>query len=436
MTDVVTPRRRRRFWTYILFLMLTVVFVLAGAAWYMTTDSFQSLMLRRIVAELERITGGQVEIQSLHTVPFRLQVEMRGLTIHGREPAGEVPYVQVDSLSARVKIISLLETQFGFDFVILDRPVVHIAVYPDGSTNQPQPHLAQSGGETPVERLFALSIESFQVRHGDLLLADQKMPLDFTLHDVAADMSYSLLHRRYEANVLLGKGDTSLFGYRPVAWTAEIHFNLARDSAEVKSFQMTSGRSRLAASGRIANFRQPRIEGDYDATLDLVEAAAIVRRPEVRRGIARAAGHGSWSVQDFASAGQITLKDFDWRTLPVGLHDVNVDTRFALDQKHLSLSQIQARVFGGSVTGDADFTGSGWLDALTSNTPKKSAKAGLQEEPKGSAKLRLRDLKASEIAGAFFPPGSAHSTASTSLLRPAEPWKLVGEAHPATPKLP
>lgn len=401
MSDVVTPPRRRRFRSYILFCFLTLVVVLTGAAWYMTTDSFQSLMLRRIVAELERITGGRVELESLHTVPFRLQVEMRGLTIHGREPAGEVPYVHVDSLSARVKIISLLETQFGFDFVILDRPVVHIAVYPDGSTNQPQPHLAQSTGQTPVERLFALSIESFQVRHGELLLADQKMPLDFTLHDVAADMSYSLLRRHYEVNVLLGKGDTSWDGYRPVAWTAEAHFNLERQSAEVKSFKMTSGRSRLEASGWIRNFHEPRIEGNYDATLDLAEAAAVLRRPEARRGFARASGHGSWSAQDFASAGQLTLKDFDWRTLPVGLHDVNVDTRFAFDQKHISLSQIQARVFGGSVNGEADFAGPGWMEALTSSAPKRTAKAGAQEEPRGTAKLRLKDLKASEIAGAF-----------------------------------
>ena len=209
-------------------------------------------------------------------------------------------------------------------------------------------------------------------------------------------MTRSLLRRRYETNILLGKVDTVYQGYRPVAWTAEAHLNLAQNYVEVKSLSVTSGRSRFGGSGHIRDLRQPMIEGDYDLTLDLAEAAAIAHRRDLRQGILHTTGHGSWSARDFSANGQITLKGLDWRALPVGLHDVTVDTRFSVDPQHVSLSQIQAQIFGGSVAGDADV--SGWQEALAGG---KLAPTKNKGEPQGRVRMRLKDLKANEVAAAF-----------------------------------
>src|ERR1700732_4077996 len=73
---------------------------------YLNTDSFQSLVRRRLVAEIERITGGRAEIASIHTIPFRLQAEVRGITVHGSESATEVPLAHVDHIVARLKMSS------------------------------------------------------------------------------------------------------------------------------------------------------------------------------------------------------------------------------------------------------------------------------------------------------------------------------------------
>src|SRR3954466_5314081 len=56
--------------------------------WYVTTDSFQQMARNRVVAGLERATGGKVELGTFHAVPLRRQVEVRDLTIHGKEAAG------------------------------------------------------------------------------------------------------------------------------------------------------------------------------------------------------------------------------------------------------------------------------------------------------------------------------------------------------------
>jgi translocation and assembly module TamB len=395
MTETGAQPRRRKFWKYLLFATVASALALAGLAWYTTTDSFQALVHRRVVSDLERITGGRVDLGGFHTSPFRLRVEVENLTIHGREPAGDVPYAHVGRLIAEIHVISLLETQFGFNSVVLDHPIVHIIAYPDGTTNQPQPRLPQTSDKTALQELFALSISRLEVRHGELLWADQRIPLDFIVSDVSADMNYSLLRRRFYTNVLLGKVDTTYNGYRPVAWTAEAHFALGRNNAEITSLKATSGRSLIRGSGRISDFRQPRIEADYDVTLDLAEAAAIARRHEVRQGVLQASGRGSWSSGDFSSAGKIFLYDFEYRDRAVGLRKSSLNAQFTADPHRLSLSQIQAKLLGGSVSGDAEIAQ--WLNSASTIKPTKGKRP---EERRGTIHLRMRELSAAEIAAA------------------------------------
>ena len=77
--------RRRRIWRYLLWSALAGVLLFAGLAWYATTSSFQAMVRRRLIAELETITGGRVELGSFHTSPFRFRVEVRDLTVHGSQ---------------------------------------------------------------------------------------------------------------------------------------------------------------------------------------------------------------------------------------------------------------------------------------------------------------------------------------------------------------
>jgi translocation and assembly module TamB len=409
MTESGPKPRLPKLWKYFLLVILVGLLVLAGLAWYTTTDSFQAAVRRRLVSELERITGGGVELGEVHTTPFRLRAEIRDLTIHGREAPGEVPYAHVGRLLAELKIVSLLETEFGFNSVVLEHPVIHIATYPDGSTNQPQPELLRAAGRTPIEELLALSIESLELRKGEFVWDEHRIPLDFVAHDVSADMTYSLLQKKYDGKLLLGKADANFDGYRPVAWTAEAHFSLAQTSLEVKSLTATSGRSRLQASGRIDDFHNPKIIANYQASIDLAEAAALARRPEVRRGILQLEGEGAWSATGFSTSGNLLAKAVDWREPPLGLQGASLNARFFLDQHRLGFSQIQGHMLGGDIAGNAEVTQ--WL------LPAQLAKGKKPEEQTGAVNLRIKDLSMSEVAAAF-------STRS----RPFHRMNLVGAA--------
>jgi translocation and assembly module TamB len=389
----------RRIWKYLVWLMLVGAMALAGIGWYTTTESFRNLVRERLIATLERMTGGRVELGSIHVVPFHFQIEVRNLTIHGREQRGEVPYAHVDSLTAQIKILSLVRTELGLNYVVLDHPVIHIILYPDGTTNQPEPLVKQVSQEHPVERLFALSISRFEVRHGEMIWGDQRLPLDFAVRDMSVDMSYSLFRRRYDGNLLLGKADTAFNGYRPVAWTAEAHFSLSKNHVLLRSLEATSGRSRFQAKGTVEDFSQPKVDGDYDISLDLAEAAAIARRPEIRRGGLQLTGHGSWSEQAFSAVGKALMSNLDWKIAPVGIHDAGLSAQYNLGPKRLALTQIDGRVLGGSVAGDAEVTN--WLNPQPAS---KNAKDKRPDPQTGILRLRFKDLSAAEIAAALATP--------------------------------
>jgi len=412
MSEPGAKPRWRRPRNYLLLAGFVALLLLGALSWYATTDSFQALVRRRVVAELERVTGGHVDLGGIHTIPFRFQVDIRDLTIHGRESASEVPYAHVDRLVARVKLISTLGAEFGFSSLVLDRPVVHIVVYPDGTTNQPVPRLKGTSTRTSIEQLFSLSISQLEVRRGELLWNDERTPFDFTANDVSADMSYSLLHRQYEGNLLLGKIDTTLENYRPVAWMAEAHFTLGEDGIEVKSLKATSGRSRLQASGRLVNFHQPNVAAKYDLALDLAEASAVARHTEIRQGFLQATGEGSWSSAVFSSSGKLSVQNFDWRDQSVGLHDVALSSDYAVSRQRLAFSQLEARLLGGVVTGDGEV-----INWLNSAPAKKNVKGNAPDEQKGSVRLRMKDLSASEIAAAL-----------SSAARPLRRLNLAGAA--------
>jgi len=158
----------RRWWKYLLIVIGALAAVALALTIYMNTDSFQALVRRRLVAEVERITGGRAEIGSFHTIPFRLQVEVRNITVHGRETATAIPLAHAENIVARLKISSLIRSELAFHEVILDQPVAHVIFYPDGTTNFPGRTSAFST-QASIEQLFSLSITRMDVHQGRLL---------------------------------------------------------------------------------------------------------------------------------------------------------------------------------------------------------------------------------------------------------------------------
>lgn len=415
--------RPRRWWKYLLILVGTGLIAALAGLWYTTTNSFQAYVRRRMVAEIERITGGRAEIGSFHVVPFHMQVEVRNITVHGSEAPNDIPLAHADHLVAHFKVISFLRAEFGFHSMSLEHPVVHVVVAPDGTTNIPAPKTPERPSDaSPVEPLFALSIDHLSMRNGELLWADRKIPLDFAVHDTSLQADYSYLRGRYESLLTLGKVDTAFEDFRPFSWMTILHISLGRTFADIESLQWNSGRSHIDASGRISDFRNPHVDANYDARIDLEEAAAIARRNDLRGGAAEFRGSGRWSLNEFVTAGALALRDLTWQDDQIALKKASATTEYLVNDQQIKLSKLEAKLLGGSVAGDAQVDN--WLYGApiqppgkirkgTENFPvisaarppaKKGEKTKSQGVQTGAVHLHLRDMSASEMAIALDTP--------------------------------
>ena len=424
--------RPPRWWKYLLGTTGVLLLAVLVGLWYTTTDSFQTYVHRRMVQEIERITGGRAEIGKFHVVPFHLQVEIRNITVHGKEDLAEVPMLHADSVVGQVKVISFLRTEFGFQSLSLERPVVHIAIGPDGSTSNIPAlrELPQSSGTSSIDELFALSIDHLSVHNGELIWADQKIPLNFEVRGADVRMDYSFLRGRYESHVALGKVDTAIQNLRPFSWMTSLDFSLAPTFADIKSIKWSSGRSSVEASGRISGFRDPRIDGNYHAKFNLGEVSAILRRGDLREGMAEFKGTGRWSLAAFTASGAIELRDLDWRNEQIGLKKASATADYAINDDQIRISKLQGKLLGGSFSGEAQVDN--WLHSVPPEkgkradlpvigvlrpVPKKGEKVKTPGVQSGTVRLRLRDLSINELAVAmdtaahpldgFHPAGAA-----------------------------
>ena len=348
-----TPVRLSRFpwwfWGVVAGLFVTLV---VAIAWFLRSPAFEQIVRDRVVAELEKITGGTVELQSLRWNLSKLEIEAEGLTVHGGEPKAELPLVHVDRLHLRLRIVSFLETTIDLAQLTLDQPVVHLIRGPDGSINLPQPKVKSTAD--PVQQLFALAIGRAELHNGALVFNDEKIPLDFTANDIGLEMNYRRLEPRYDGSLYLGKIDAQLPGLRDIPASAQAEFSLWRKGAQLRSLKLTSQKSAVDLSGVLDDFNSPNLQFSYAGTLDLVQAAAIARVPAVRGGGGSFSGSGALSRDNFSAAGKLSLRGVDYRNQSIALRDVDAASEFSVDRERIVLTKISARLLQGTLTGQAE----------------------------------------------------------------------------------
>src|ERR1700732_2732399 len=95
-----------------------------------------------ILKPLEKITGVQVALKSISIRWLSLEFKLKGLVIHGREPAGTEPLFAADEVQVGLRIDSFWGHKVSLNDLLVQRPQVHIRVEKDGSSNVPVPQRA------------------------------------------------------------------------------------------------------------------------------------------------------------------------------------------------------------------------------------------------------------------------------------------------------
>jgi translocation and assembly module TamB len=387
------PPRNRVLLPAIIGILILLAFLLAG--WYFTSPRFQELVRARVVAQLQRSTGGQVELGAFQWNLSQLRFEARNLTIHGKEAAGELPFFHADRVEVRMRIASVFSQRVALSYLGVEHPVIHLVSYADGTTNQPQPSVKPPTLQADVEELFRLAVQRLEVRQGELVLNDRSLPLDLTADDLLASMDYAFNPRHYQGTLHVGKLDTHFQDMRPFASAADMEFTLWPTSAQVKSLNWTSGKTHLTATGHLDNFSRPTITAGYQGKVDLAELGAVLRRKELRGGTAAVQGRAGYELGNYEANGSISASGVDL-TAPSGvLRHASVSGEYSLTNERFALTGISGQALGGKLSGNVEVVS---RVEPTLRAPHHRRLPPPPREQRGTARLRLDGISVAQLA--------------------------------------
>jgi translocation and assembly module TamB len=401
------PSRLRRFFlrhlpitvaTAILLLATT----LAGLYFFASSLAFENFIRGQIVREVETAFGGRVEISSFHWNLLRLEAEADGLVLHGSEAPGEAPYAQAERLRVRLSLLGLLNPHIRWNDLEIFKPQFHLIVYPDGSTNQPQPRQPRKQSKPALDTFFDLkaghvSIEQgvldYENRAASFDFQNRRIPLDFSASDLSVRMAYAPAlagnpeFYRIEAGVrdltlargavashdpasapFLRRSSDARVGDVQVHSTLQATLDLSRTSVTLRSLRITAkGRGvkerSLEITGKLDHFTHPRWQGNAVGELDLRLVEAITGYPCTPHGLAHLELTGAGTTDRFRIDGGLHVEDGSYIGTGIVATGFQLDARIHADPEALQISSIVARLRqGGQIEGNLSLLH--WLPPL------------------------------------------------------------------------
>ena len=162
-------------WTLAGLATLLLLAGIAGVLIVLRSDRFHQYVQRRIVEEMERATGGRVELAGYSLDWHNLTAQVQGLVVHGKESSAEPPLLNVGSATLGLRIVSVLEKKVDLASLRIERPQAYFVVYPDGSTNFPGPPARSD--KLWSEELLNLKVGTYEVVDGQVEYEGRRIPL-------------------------------------------------------------------------------------------------------------------------------------------------------------------------------------------------------------------------------------------------------------------
>ena len=397
------PNRLRRFFLrHVPFSLAgTAVFAvlaMTGLYFWMSSAQFEGIIRKRLIATLEQSTGGKVEIATFHWHLLGLEAEADGLVIHGTEAQGEAPYGRVDRLSARVSILGLWSPSVRLRDLEIIHPVLHLIVYPDGSTNQPQPRQPRPQPTHDLDTFFNLQAGHVALEQGmidydnraaSFDFQNRWAPVDFQANEVSVVLSYVpasaqlpesyrieagatdlMLARSSSHHVAKAssKSDSSKSGIKPVHGFFQATLDFTRSAAYLRSFRVAARAAdgvshSLDLTGSLQDFTHPRWQAKTVGDLDMKLLDPVFGYPSAPEGIAHLNLDAAGEAGEFRTDGTVHIEDGSYIGPGAYVTGLRVDTHVHADQAHLLITNIVAVLRqGGQLEGSIDL--GPWLPSV------------------------------------------------------------------------
>lgn len=395
------PRRAGRIIRRIaLVVVLCVIALIVAAVWYAHTPRFKSQVRSALIARLEQATGGRVDLGAFHWKLSRLEVTADDLTIHGLEAPGQIPYAHVDRIDVRLKILSIFSHRIGLRSLEIDHPVLHLIVYPDGTTNQPHPKTRSASAGQVIGTIFNLRANRVQIENGVAILNERRIPFNIAANDVGVKIRYVPATRAGQPERYLGvvhvEDLTTRRGHdAPIHSTLDAQAELERNRLVLRSLRLKTGDTHIDLSGSVENFANPVWKLKAKGGVELSEVEALTGVSGLSRGRASVDVEAGGQHSNFLVTGQARVVAASYHVGSIHLRDLSASTKIHITRDEMDLTGARAELGRG-----------GWIDgemriAHWLNHAPAARGAGLR---RGSIHAQLHNLPLVSIMGIVAPP--------------------------------
>jgi len=380
------PRRRlRRF--LVLAACVGLFLIAAPIILYLwaSSNSTQNLVRRRMIARLEESTGGRVQIASFHWHLLSLEADAGGFVLHGKEGSSEEPLATIDHLSVRLSLFGLWSPRILLRDLEVAHPVLHLIVYPDGTTNVPQPRKPSKPDKPVLDTIFNLQASHVSVQQGVLNFENRAAEFDFQnrftlwdfdVHNLSVMMRYMPPSGRDPESYRIetGAADVSTFRdkEKPTLGSMQATLELTRTAAYLRSLRITSkftgGKGQreedhtIELSGVLRNFAQPTWQVRTRGELDMRLLNPGLGFPFAPQGIAHLDLDSAGEASEFRTDGHIHIYNGAYIAPGIIATGIQVDTHVHADPRQLLLTRVVAHLRQGGVA-EGEISITPWLPA-------------------------------------------------------------------------
>jgi len=337
------------------FVMLLALFVTI-AVLTLRSPWFHEQVRQRIVAELERVTGGTAMLGGWVFNWELLTVEFNDLTLHGSEPANVPPLVRARSIKVGLKIISFWKRNVDIQSLEIVEPQVNLIVAADGSTNVPAPKIMRRTGKIGLEPLLDWKIGAFAFENGTLLFAGNKHDINARGEKLQAKFSYDFSGPRYKGQLTMQPLRMNFRGISPLDTDVYLVLSLEKNRIEFSNAKFDMRGSHLEATGAIEDLSSPKAVFQFTARVAVDQAGPLFRIRAAKRGTIELAGSFNYdSASDYTIASSVRARDLDVQHDGIRVSGVRATSKLRLNRRGMKLDALVVDILGGRFTGEADF---------------------------------------------------------------------------------
>ena len=360
-----------RFRKRLIWIILGTVAILALLLGHALRKGLADPWLRRaLLAQIEVRTGARAEMTGFRFQAWHLRVEIRGLTLHGRETSGAPPLFRASRVEAQVRIVSFFGRKIALNELVVDKPQLSVRIDSDGRSNIPTPRKAPASGAWR-DTLFRLQVGHLTLRDGSVNFNDRRTPLSLNGRNIDFALAYSApagADGSYAGTLNIRQMFLALGRYAPFRSDLSARFTLYRNAFELDDFSWRLPHSNLQARATLASFSRLDWQFHYRGSLSLSDVATIFRRTDVPGGLVEFSGKAHYSAagitagkrgsdnpspaQSWTASGYFHARDivlpYDW----FHAKDLTTWGDYEVASGRLTVPDLEIQALGGAATGN------------------------------------------------------------------------------------